>query len=69
MAKVIENHCCDCASPGYPCMGDSCPRRHVEVYYCDECDPHHETPLEKVYDDGEQELCEECLLEKYRKEV
>lgn len=67
--KRIENHCCDCAVPGYPCLGESCSRRHVEVFYCDECDPKCENPLEEVYDDGEQELCESCLLEKYRKEI
>ena len=66
----IENHCCGCASPGYPCQGNSCPNRNVKVYYCDECDPKCEEPLGKgeVYDDGEQELCEACLLKKYRKE-
>lgn len=32
-----ENQCCDCAVPGYPCIGDSCKYRNVPVYYCDEC--------------------------------
>lgn len=32
-----ENHCCDCAVPGYPCLGNSCPRINVPVYYCDWC--------------------------------
>ena len=32
---VIENHCCDCAAPGYPCMGSACPNRRVPVFYCD----------------------------------
>lgn len=62
-----ENHCCGCAVPGYPCEGDSCSRRNVPVYYCDKCDPKCEDPLDEVYDDGEQELCECCLLEKYRR--
>jgi hypothetical protein len=50
-------------------MGSACPNRKVKVYYCDKCDPKCENPLEEVYDDGEQELCESCLLEKYRKEM
>ena len=32
-----ENHCCDCAVPAYPCIGDSCPKVNVPVYYCDRC--------------------------------
>lgn len=32
-----ENHCCECAVPGYPCMGSSCPNVNVPVYYCDIC--------------------------------
>ena len=61
----IEDQCCDCAAPGYPCLGSSCPNRHVEVYYCDVCGEEIEGD---VYDDGD-ELCKSCLLERYRKEV
>ena len=32
-----ENHCCDCAVPGYPCIGSSCPYVNVPVAYCDTC--------------------------------
>lgn len=59
----IENHCVCC---DIPCI--DCGRKRVPVYYCDKCDPKCEEPLEEVYDDGEQELCEACLLKKYRKE-
>jgi hypothetical protein len=56
----IENHCCDCAVPGYPCRGISCPNRNVEVHYCDRCD----TELEKIYEgDYGEELCEDCFNE------
>ena len=34
---VIEDHCCDCAVPGYPCLGVHCPARRVPVFYCDVC--------------------------------
>lgn len=56
-----ENHCCGCAAPGYPCRGDACPLRRVEVYYCDKCG----CELEEIYDVGGGELCEECLKEEF----
>ena len=62
----IENQCCDCAVPGYPCLGSSCPNRHVEVYYCDKCGDSIE---DDVYEVEGEELCEYCLKEKFRKEV
>lgn len=56
----IEDHCCDCAVPGYPCMGAKCPNRRVEVHYCDECD----AELYEVYvDENGRELCESCVGE------
>lgn len=57
-----ENHCCDCATPSYPCRGSDCPLTHVEVHYCDKC----KNEIDEIYDDGD-ELCEECLLERYRR--
>ena len=61
----IENHCCDCAVPGYPCRGESCPLRRVKVRYCDHCGEE----LDEVYEVDDEELCEECLKDKFRKEV
>jgi hypothetical protein len=56
----IENHCCDCATPAYPCRGARCPNRRVEVHYCDECD----AELYEVYtDENGRELCESCVGE------
>ena len=55
--KKIENDCCGCAVPAYPCRGDSCPLRHVEHFYCDQCGD--ETTLYST-DDGE--LCADCIL-------
>lgn len=57
----IENRCCGCAVPGYPCRGSSCPLRHVEVHYCDECGAELDEDLHEV--DGE-ELCSECFEER-----
>lgn len=45
-----ENHCCDCAVPGYPCMGSSCPYVNIPVYYCDICD--NDTHAEYDIDNG-----------------
>ena len=59
---VNENHCCDCAVPGYPCLGSSCPNRNVQVYYCDECGREIDGDVYEV--DGE-ELCEDCLKEMF----
>ena len=61
MATRIENHCCDCAAPGYPCLGRSCPRRRVEVHYCDRCDEE----IDRFHSAYGLELCEECWDELY----
>ena len=57
----IQNDCCGCASGAYPCMGDSCPLRKVEHYYCDKCG--HEIYIEEVYEVDGNHYCEECLKE------
>ena len=64
MSVRIVNECCDCAVPGYPCLGEACPQRNVEVYECDECGDE----LDVVYEDEDgKHYCEECLLEKFKK--
>lgn len=55
-----ENRCCGCAVPAYPCLGSSCPRRNVEVHYCDKCGEE----LEENSANGE-ELCQDCYSEIY----
>jgi hypothetical protein len=67
MSVKIVNECCDCAVPGYPCLGEACPRRNVEVYECDECGD--EIPCDEVYEDDGEHLCEKHLLERYRKRI
>ena len=61
---VYENHCCDCAVPGYPCLGRSCPLVNVEVHYCDHCGEE----IDKIYDVDGEELCEECLKDMFRRD-
>lgn len=55
----IENDCCGCAVPAYPCLGNYCPLRHTEHYYCDCCG--NET--DKLYKFKGKEICGECLEE------
>lgn len=58
----IENQCCDCAVPGYPCMGSSCPRRHVRIYECDDCGA--ELEQGELYEYDGEELCIDCIKER-----
>ena len=51
----FENECCDCAVPGYPCIGVNCPLRNVKHLYCDKCGD----DVEELWDG----LCEECFIE------
>lgn len=60
MACRIENDCCDCAVPAYPCLGDSCPLRHQEHYYCDNCGDE----VDKLYRLDGGEYREQCVLER-----
>ena len=60
----IENRCVECGIDE-GCMGDACPNRRVEVHYCDRCD--EELALGEVYEVDEEELCEECLKERFKK--
>jgi hypothetical protein len=59
----IENHCCDCAVPGYPCRGSACPLTRVEVHYCDKCG----CELDELYKVEGEELCEYCLKDLFRR--
>jgi hypothetical protein len=65
--RRIESECCQCAVPGYPCLGSACPRRNVPVYYCDECDPKLEYPLEEVFEEDGKDVCIDCLKRKHKK--
>lgn len=59
--KMTINMCCDCASPGYPCLGSLCNSRNVEVHYCDRCGEE----LEEVHEVDGMELCDICREEIY----
>lgn len=60
MAIRIENHCVDC---GIHCLGSICPRRRVEVHYCDKCG--EEIPDDEINEVDDEEYCQECYDELY----
>lgn len=61
--KKIINKCCNCHIPAYKCLGENCPLKVSERYYCDTCGNE-----EKLYHFDGQELCINCI-EKLLKEV
>ena len=67
MSIRYENHCCDCAVPGYPCRGNMCELRRVPVHYCDNPKCNNELG-DEIYEVDGEELCEDCLKERFRKE-
>ena len=58
---VERNECCDCASAAYPCIGESCSRRHVPHLACDRCGY---DGADLLYVVGSEQLCRTCV-EKY----
>lgn len=57
--RRTESRCCDCAVPGYPCIGNACKLLRVEVIYCDLCGAEVGGDDFVTTDDG-QDICEEC---------
>jgi hypothetical protein len=62
--KEITNECVGCPSE-MGCLGNSCPNRNVERYYCDVCG---EELDDEIYEVDGEDLCIECLKERFRKE-
>ena len=58
MRKTL-NECVYCP-PEMGCLVESCPNRNVVRFYCDRCGFEA-----KLYYYGDEELCEECLLEEF----
>lgn len=61
----VENECVGCP-PEMGCIGEGCPHRNVPRYYCDHCGDELD-PDEFYVVDGE-DLCEDCLKDRFRKE-
>jgi hypothetical protein len=59
--KKIVDECVNCPTE-MGCIGDACPNRNVTRFYCDNCDEE-----ETLYIHDGEELCQECLLEKFDK--
>lgn len=59
--KKIENHCNCCT---LPCI--DCGLKRVPVYYCDKCGEEIE---DDVYEAEGEDLCEDCLKERFKKEI
>lgn len=53
-----RDECCGCATESYPCLVDSCSRRHTIVLICDECGDE----VEKLYKVDGMKLCSRCAL-------
>lgn len=62
----IENDCLGCTDMGLMCLGSSCRYRNVEHHYCDHCGEELERSHD-IYDVDGLELCEDCLLELFRR--
>lgn len=46
------------------CIGFACPyRKKIPVHYCDKCGDE----IDEIYDVDGEELCECCLLKKFRR--
>lgn len=56
--RTIENECVGCPSER-GCMGNSCPHKNAERFYCDNCGD--ETTL---YHFDDEELCLSCVAER-----
>lgn len=55
----IENRCCNCAVPSYPCLGKDCGLRYYKAQYCDIC-KNETNDLLKI---NNMELCINCAKE------
>ena len=54
---------CVCCPPEMGCLGDTCPNINVKHLYCDKC----KADCEELYDYDGEELCEDCLLDSFKK--
>lgn len=62
MARIFKNECVGCPTE-MGCLGTMCPYQNVEYLICDEC----EDSCDILYDYDGEELCEECLLNRFPK--
>lgn len=67
MSKERVSNCVDCER----CQGSSCRNYYgFFVYHCDECGESLDPEYNEIYsEDGKEDLCESCLLKRFRKDV
>lgn len=56
--KVYENECCDCATYGYPCIGNACSQLKVLHIICDDCGDE----MDDMYEYNGSHYCTDCLV-------
>lgn len=61
MSIQYINDCRDCATPEYPCIGNACPYRNMEVHFCDICG----AEVDKSYLIDGSEICIDCVENEY----
>ena len=59
--KKIVDECVGCPKE-IGCFGDTCPNKNVARFYCDVCGEE-----EMLYCYDGEELCQDCLLERFDK--
>lgn len=59
----IENHCVGCPTE-MGCMGNACLYQNVKVVYCDVCGVEIDSD---IYEVNGEDLCEDCLKDRFRK--
>ena len=60
MVKIV-NECCDCATAAYPCLGESCEKRHSKHLFCNRCGEE----VDKLFVVHGEQVCLECLPEMF----
>lgn len=55
----IENDCCDCSAPGFPCVGTLCKLYRVPHTYCDVCG----NEADEMYEVDGDDICADCLTD------
>lgn len=64
MSIKVENECCNCAVPSYPCLGNSCQNRNVPYVYCDLCGKEMNDNEEQYDLSVDYHICDKCLEDK-----
>ena len=64
MIKYVDM-CVQCTAVGLPCQGSCCPNLNVPFLYCDRCKDRID---DDAYEVDDEDLCEDCLKEMFKKE-